>query len=467
MQKILLIDDDADIVLLLSKFLSKKGYTIYEAMNATRGKEILASQKIDLVLCDFRLPDAKGLEMIQHIKKVSPKTAVVIITGYSDVKVAIHCIKEGAYDYVTKPIYPDEILLTVKNALESSPIKTKADATSQAKTEKAASDHVELETRKIAFVKGNSIQSEKVVQLIDLVAPTNMSVIVFGETGTGKEFVAKSIHQKSKRKEKPFVALDCGALPKDLALSELFGHKKGAFTGALADKVGSFELANGGTLFLDEIGNLSYENQVKLLRVVQERKIRPLGGEKDIPIDVRLIVATNDNLTQAYKSGEFREDLFHRLNEFKIELAPLRERPEDVKIFARHFLELANTELEKNVVGFEPAVEKKLLNYYWHGNLRELKNVVKRSVLLASGELISPECLPSEILAGPIEPDLKDESTPGGSTVNLQKISGNAEKRAILTVLEQTGYNKSKAAKLLKIDRKTLYNKLKSYQIDL
>jgi len=314
------------------------------------------------------------------------------------------------------------------------------------------------------FIVGKSVQSQTVQRYVELIAPSDMSVIINGETGTGKEFVAQSIHRHSKRAGYPFVAIDCGALPKELAGSELFGHIKGAFTGAVSDKQGSFEVANGGTIFLDEIGNLSYENQIKLLRVIQERRIKRIGATKDIPIDVRIIAATNEDLTKSVKEGRFREDLYHRLNEFKIQLSPLRERKEDILIFASFFLEKANLALHKNVKTFAPDVLTQITNYFWYGNLRELNNVVRRAVLLTVGDEVQSDSLPQEIIQAhsslTLPPDMVDDSIG-----LLKSIAGSAERQAIIDVLEKVNYNKSKAAELLKIDRKTLYNKLKLYNI--
>ena len=456
MDKILILDDDKDICLLLEKFLKKKDYETTVAHTGVDALEMVRKYRYDLVLCDFKLPDADGLEILQKIKILSPSTAVIIITGYSDVKMAVQTVKHGAYDYVTKPLYPDEILYTIKNALSGS-AKT-------VKDEKPEKRRTVLQQRKFIFGKSNS--SETLRKHIDLIAPTDMSVIIVGETGTGKEFVANAIHQKSPRRDKPFVAIDCGALPKELAGSELFGHVRGAFTGALADKQGSFEVADGGTLFLDEIGNLSYENQIKLLRVLQERKIKKVGGNKDISIDVRILTASNEDLKEEARKGNFREDLFHRLNEFKIELDPLRERKSDILTFAYHFLYLANEELGKEIVDFDEAVKEKLKDYYWHGNLRELRNVVKRAVLLTQSDHITLAALPQEI----VTPLYFEENAIWSSSfdpTNLKSVSENAERNAIISVLEKTGYNKTKAAEVLKIDRKTLYNKLKAYDINL
>lgn len=461
MHNILIVDDDKDICTLITSFLGKKGYAVSASYNGEEALAFLKKQEFDLVLCDYRLPDTNGAEMIQRIKVIQPGAAIVIITGYSDVKTAIETFKHGASDYVVKPLYPDEILMTIKEALAK-----KEDTLARAHAQGTRSKVGQVDS---AYIHGVSPQSEVVQKYIDLIAPAEMSVIITGETGTGKEFVAKAIHQKSTRHDKPFVAIDCGALPKELAGSELFGHVKGAFTGAVSDKPGNFELANKGVLFLDEIGNLTYENQIKLLRVLQERKIRRIGGTSDINIDVRIITATNEDLSKAVREGKFREDLYHRLNEFKIELSPLRQRKEDILLFAKHFLGKANKLLNKEVETFAPSVEERLMEYQWYGNLRELNNVIKRAVLLSSGKEITLETLPNEILNA--------SSFQSNSTINsdgahqegnlLKSVTSNAERQAIIDVLEKTGFNKSKAAEVLQIDRKTLYNKLKAYDIKL
>ncbi|WP_138992379.1 sigma-54 dependent transcriptional regulator [Larkinella sp. C7] len=482
MERILIVDDNTDICLLLERFLSKQGYKTASVQRGDDALTLLRKDPFELVICDFKLPDVDGLEMLRRIKILDPTTAVIIITGYSDVRMAVQTVKHGAYDYVTKPLFPDEILYTIKSALDRRSQKTDArsiggtssddgdDApeTSPVKPPARAAKTATLVSGGKRFIFGKSRSAEMLQKHIDLIAPTNMSVIITGETGTGKEFVANAIHQKSKRAGKPFVAIDCGALSKELAGSELFGHTKGAFTGAMSDKMGSFEYANGGTLFLDEIGNLSYENQIKLLRVLQERKIRRIGSNTDIVVDVRILVATNEDLREAVRQGRFREDIFHRLDEFRIELAPLRERKADILLFADHFLEIANEQLEKNVLGFDDEVKDKLKEYYWHGNLREIQNVVKRAVLLSQGDFITLDCLPYEIISPTY---VMEENGSAVSTVapanNLKSVSENAERAAIIKVLEKTGYNKTKAAEVLNIDRKTLYNKLKAYDIHL
>ncbi|MEP5613866.1 MAG: sigma-54 dependent transcriptional regulator [Cyclobacteriaceae bacterium] len=456
MKKILIIDDEQDICTLLKKFFSKNGFDAFTASTGKEGIKKIEDSDLDLVICDFKLPDYTGLEILQKIKIIKPSIQVIIITGYSDVRIAVDALKKGAFDYVTKPLYPEEILLTAERALETEHVEKK---TSTKKVRQISGK---------AFITGTSRQSQGVQKHIDLIAPTDMSVIILGETGTGKEYAARAIHQKSKRKNSPFIAVDCGALPKDLAGSALFGHEKGAFTGAISEKKGCFELATGGTLFLDEIGNLTYENQIQLLRVLQEQVVKRVGGVKDIPVDVRVLVATNESLTELINSDEFREDIYHRLNEFKIELTPLRERPDDVALFASHFLEASNLELNKNVSGFDNQVSEIFRSYYWHGNLRELKNVVKRAVLLCQSDTIDESCLPPEI----IEPQLGQSGElqivfDGAIPSSLKEVAEAAEKSAIIEMLNQTNNNKSKTAKLLDVDRKTLYNKLKAYNIDI
>lgn len=463
MQRILVIDDDRDICNLLARFLEKNGFAVDTASDGEGALKLLRENQYMLALCDYRLPDTNGLEMLQRIKVLQPGVAVIMVTGYSDVRVAVKTFKFGASDYIVKPLFPDEILATIRDVIKRNALHTNGSPARDNSHVKGTSGDF--------FIIGKSPQAETVQRHINLVAPSDMSVLIFGETGTGKEYVARSIHAKSTRMNGPFVAIDCGALPRELAGSELFGHVKGAFTGAIVDKVGSFEVANEGTLFLDEIGNLSYENQVKLLRVLQENKIRRLGSTADIAINVRIITATNDDLVKAVKEGRFREDLYHRLNEFKIELSPLRDRRGDIAIFAGHFLEEANVSLNKNVRSFSENAMSRLMGYCWHGNLRELNNVIKRAVLLCQGDEIVTENLPQEVIAQEVV-----TAANGGeygsydfaqSKNFLKSVSGIAERQAILDVLEKTGFNKTRAAELLNIDRKTLYNKLKAYNIRL
>ena len=451
MSKILLIEDDVAFCKMLETFLSKKGYEVISAFTAGEAYKILTNHAVDLVITDVRLPDDDGLSILKHIKEDYNNIPVILMTGYAEVNKAVEAMKEGAFDYISKPVRPDELLKIVDKALQ-------AEAEEEPKTSKKAPKSATAAPQApTGFIKGVSDASAKLNQYIDLVAPTNMSILITGDSGTGKEYVAKSIHDKSKRQAQPFIAVDCGAIPKEIAGSEFFGHVKGSFTGAVNDKVGHFEAANGGTLFLDEIGNLSYELQVQLLRALQERKIKPVGSNNEIAVDIRVVAATNEDLEEAVKEGDFREDLYHRLNEFSIEVPRLRERQEDLMLFINLFLDQANKELEKEVEGFSPDAVEALIQYSWPGNLRELKNIVKRMVLLAPAAVIPKELLPREIRVAMIE-DKKDD---------YALFNAKNEQERILDALEKTGGNKSKAARLLDIDRKTLYNKLKQYDIKL
>jgi len=444
--KILVIDDDTSFCVMLKTFLQKKGYEVTNAFTAKEAEEAIKNQTFDVVLTDIRLPDSDGIQILKSIKEVSFATQVILMTGYTDIKTAVSAMKMGAYDYVGKPINPDEILHTIEQSLKK---KAEKPEVSEKKAEKQI-------VPTSAFVKGISSTSDKLHEYINLVSPTNMSVLIIGDSGTGKEYIAHTIHTLSKRKDKPFIAVDCGAIPKELASSEFFGHIKGSFTGAINDKVGHFEAANGGTLFLDEVGNLSYEVQIQLLRALQERKVKPVGSNHEIKVDIRVVAATNEDLSEAVKRGDFREDLYHRLNEFCIQAPRLSERKHDIMIFAHHFLAQANDDLEKNIQGFDDEVIELFMNYDWPGNLREMKNTIKRSVLLTKGDFIPSEVLPQEMISSSNESEL-----------SVSYYSKENEETAIRSALERAGFNKSKAAKLLNIDRKTLYNKLKLYSIDL
>lgn len=453
MKKILIIDDNTEVCALLANYLQRQQYDTDEAYTGKSALKLMEKKQYSLVFCDYRLPDYDGIDLLPALKKAQPGVPVVIMTAYADVRTSIRCIKLGALDYITKPIHHQEMLNLVKEAttLKQQP----AAATSNARGPVASRKE---------YVWGTSPQSKRLLKNIALIAPTDMTVIVLGESGTGKEYVANSVHEKSNRNGKPFVAVDCGSLTEELAGSELFGHVKGAFTGALQNKTGQFELAKGGTLFLDEIGNLSYENQIKLLRVLQERKVRKVGGDKDIDIDVRLIVATNEDLKTAVASGKFREDLYHRLNEFSIQLEPLRNRKEDIHNYVDHFLEKANQQLNKNVSGVDDITYEKLRSYYWHGNIRELKNVIKRAVLLANSDVISVENIPTEIVFGP-SVNTQKLATENKEISSLKAVVEEAERTAIIQVLERTNFNKTETAKQLKVDRKTLYNKMNQYDL--
>ncbi|MGL5562963.1 MAG: sigma-54-dependent transcriptional regulator, partial [Tannerellaceae bacterium] len=405
-------------------------------------------------------PDRDGIDLLTEVKEKYPQTAFIMMTGYAEISSAVQSMKLGASDYISKPIVPDDLIKKIQDALAASQSVEKNDQPVAAPpvAEKQAKPKAEPEEQS-DYLHGTAEKARELYEYVRLVAPTDMSVLINGASGTGKEYVAKLIHMQSKRAKAPFVAIDCGALPKDIAASELFGHIKGSFTGAVQDKTGHFVAAQGGTIFLDEIGNLSYEVQVQLLRALQEKKVRPVGGNKEIDIDVRVVSATNENLQDAITKGVFREDLYHRINEFTLKMPTLQERKDDIMLFANFFLNKANIELEREAIGFDPAAERLLKAYSWPGNLRELKNVIKRAVLLTRGGFVTPDVLPSEIVSGE-----KAAPEPVGS---IALKDSTQEKTLILEALQRADYNKSKAAKMLGIDRKTLYNKLKLYQIPL
>ncbi|GAA3753231.1 sigma-54 dependent transcriptional regulator [Flavobacterium ginsengisoli] len=451
MPKILLIEDDIAFCKLLEKFLIKKAYEVTTTFSATEAREAVKNESFDLILTDLRLPDSDGIGLMSEFKNSHPHIPVILMTGYSDVNTAVKAIKNGAADYISKPFNPDEVLLVITNALQTPKTEEEETPVKEKKTIKKQASTGENE-----FVKGISVASKKLLDHIQLVSPTDMSVLIIGESGTGKEIIAKSIHQQSRRKDNNFIAVDCGAIPKELAASEFFGHLKGSFTGAISDKKGYFEAANGGTLFLDEIGNLSYENQIQLLRALQERKIKPVGSNKEINVDIRIITATNEDLREAVKNGDFREDLYHRINEFSIQSPSLKDRGEDLMIFADYFLEKANQQLHKDVIGFSPEVVSIFQNYSWPGNLRELQNCVKRATLLTRGDFIESDVLPAEFF------QIQKQQPAVNEVFSLSEN----EKETIISALSKTQNNKSEAAKLLKITRKTLYNKLKQYNIE-
>ncbi len=437
MARVLIIEDDVTFSQILEAFLKRNDYEVSVAHTVKDGLNALEQQYVDLVLLDFRLPDGTGMDVLTHINQREAQLSVIIMTSFNDIRTAVKAIRSGAYEYITKPVNPDELLLILKESLS---IQKKDDNPAQPD-----------------FIIGNSPDAEELAKHIRLVAPTDMSVIIQGESGTGKEVAARNIHLLSKRADKPFVAIDCGALTADLAASELFGHIKGAFTGALTDKKGQFEAADGGTLFLDEVGNLSYEVQVKLLRAIQERIIQPVGSNRNIKVNVRIITATNDDLPTIVREGKFREDLYHRLNEFKIRVPSLKERTEDLDLFVHHFIARANKELGKQVKGLSAEVAQLFRRYDWPGNIRELKNILRRAVLLSPSPYIERDALPDEMIPAVEQHDIGSD---------LKAIQALTEKEQIEKVLREVKYNKSKAAKLLNIDRTTLYYKMSKYNID-
>ncbi len=440
MYKILIIEDDVAFCNLLEKFLVKNSYVVKTSFSGEDAKQKVQKEDFDLIITDLRLPDYNGIDLLAEFKLQKPSIPVLLMTGYSDVATAVKAMKNGAADYISKPFNPEEVLLVIKNTLQNPKEKTFVTIPSNNKNPE------------IEYVLGISKASKKLSEHIELVSPTDISVLIIGESGTGKEVIAKKIHQKSSRNINPFIAVDCGAIPKELATSEFFGHQKGSFTGAIHDKIGYFEAANGGTLFLDEIGNLTYDNQIQLLRALQERKVKPIGSNKEIDVDVRIITATNEDLQDAVRNGNFREDLYHRINEFSIVSPALRDRNEDLMVFAHFFLEKANQQLNKTIIGFSKEVISIIQEYAWRGNLRELQNCIKRATLLTQGNWIEKSSLPNEII----------ENRNNFSDLSLMEN----EKNAIISALKKADNNKSKASELLKITRKTLYNKLKLYNLE-
>ncbi|MBD0777019.1 sigma-54-dependent Fis family transcriptional regulator [Maribacter sp. ANRC-HE7] len=451
MPKILIIEDDTSFAQMLQKFLIKKGYDVEIGFTVKEGRQKLKQTRFDLVLTDLRLPDAEGIELITDIRN---KVPVIIMTGYAEVGSAVSAMKKGAFDYISKPFTTDAVLKIIGSALST------VDKTGQTGNEFIDTVKKPEIQPKPSIIIGSpnlvSSASKKLEEYIGLVAPTDMSVLVTGESGTGKEVTAKAIHDRSKRRDRPFIAVDCGAIPKELASSEFFGHLKGSFTGAINDKVGTFEAANGGTLFLDEVGNLPYDNQIQLLRALQERRIRRIGSTKEIDVDVRILTATNEDLKVAVKEGRFREDLYHRLNEFSLQIPSLIDRQGDLIILVEHFLEISNKRLNKRITGFTKEVWNIFESYGWPGNIRELQNVIQRAVLLTGDGEITKEALPTEIIETP---------TVNNDNGNISKSE--FEKEQIIKALKRTNYNKSKAAKLLQVTRKTLYNRISHYDLDV
>lgn len=462
MKQILIVEDDLAFGTMLQTWLKKKGFDVEKVTNVGAAARWLTeggADSVNLILSDLRLPDHDGLFLLTWMRKRNIAVPFIVMTHYAEVQNAVLAMKSGAADYIAKPVQPDILLQKINDALQaasaatpvSQPVSAASAPVSASSTNAAASCTTANASASVPkYLEGRSEASRQLYDYVRLVAPTPMSVLILGASGTGKEYVARRIHELSARESKPFFALDCGAIPKDVAASEFFGHKKGAFTGADADKRGAFEVANGGTLFLDEVGNLSYDVQVQLLRALQERRIRPVGGDRELTVDIRLVCATNENLEQAVAEGRFREDLYHRINEFTIYMPQLRERGNDIFLFADLFIRQANAELQRQVDGLDAAAAELLVQHSWPGNLRELNNVMKRAVLLARGRQITAAELQQAM--GPVRqnavPTLHDAAD---------------ERQRIEEALRQTGGNKAKAARLLGIDRKTIYNKMEKW----
>lgn len=450
---ILIVDDDKDMRFILSDLLKNEGYNTIAVENGPEAFEKIRKHTFNLILLDFKLYGMDGMQVLERIKQIDKDIIIIMLTAYGEVKKAVKAMKLGAFDYITKPFDNEELILVVKRALQTQHLNKEV----KKLRKKLNEEKVEIE-----FI-GKSPKIKQLFEQVKIVAPTNMTVILQGESGTGKELIAKMIYQQSLRRNDPFVVVDCGAIPETLMESELLGYERGAFTGAERRKIGKLEEANTGILFLDEIANLSNNIQIKILRLIEEKKSRRLGGKEDIVLDVRLITATNINLIKLVQQGKFRNDLFHRLNEFSINIPPLRERKEDIPLLSKYFLDKANKELGKKIKGFSPEAMKILLNNNWSGNVRELKNVINRAVLLATFEYVEAANLSSEIIKPETEPDLAEVLNE--ETDSFKNILQRVERYLIKKTLVQANGNKSKAAEILQMNRKAFYRKMKSLDL--
>ena len=450
MPHILIVEDDLTFATMMQTWLRKKGFDVDRVSSVSAAaRQLTDTPNFDLILSDLRLPDHDGLFLLEWMRKHNLRIPFIVMTSYAEVQNAVLAMKTGASDYIAKPVQPDILLQKIRDALstpEPAPTPQPATPAPEAKAQEPTPDVPR-------YIEGKSEASRQLFEYVGLVAPTPMSVLILGASGTGKEYVARRIHELSPRRDKPFFALDCGAIPKEVAASEFFGYVKGTFTGATTDKTGAFVEANGGTLFLDEVGNLSYDVQVQLLRALQERKVRPLGGAHEIDVDIRLVCATNGDLASLVADGQFREDLYHRINEFTIYMPELKDRGADIFLFADLFIKHANADLGRDVIGIDDKASERIASYAWPGNLRELNNVMRRATLLAKGKHIGLS-------------ELERSMAPSTPTEPLALHDEQTEQQRIEAALRATGGNKSKAAQLLAVDRKTLYNKMKRYGMD-
>lgn len=452
MAKILICEDKVEARETLRDILLEQGYEVFAEENGKLGVATFRKERPDLVFLDIYMPVMDGLSALSEIMKLNPEQIVIMLTASADIKQSVKAMKLGAHDYITKPFDLEELFIIIKNALKTNSLHQEVKELKK-----------QLAGRQSDVVIGDSRAIKNIIKSIDLVSPTGMSILITGESGTGKEVFAQLIHRRSTRKDYPFVAVDCGAIPENLIESELFGYEKGAFTGADHSRQGKFEAAHRGTLMLDEITNLSFDGQAKLLRALEEHQIRHVGGNIDIAVDVRVIATTNLNLQEVLKDGKFRLDLYHRLNEFQIHLPPLRERREDIPEFARYFLKMANRELGKQVESFKPEVMEYICEHDWQGNVRELKHVLKRAVLMCeSRELTLEDLIPHPLSAHP-GTEVEDILDLNG---NFYDIVSNVEKQIINRALINSEGNKTKAAEYLGMNRKALYRKMKSLELE-
>ena len=449
-EKILVIDDSPEIVNLFSEFLRTEGYEVDTAEDGARGISLIERNSYDLIVTDLKMPDTDGMEVLKYIREHSPDTLCIILTGYGTVKNAVEAIKMGAYDYLTKPVKMDEILVTFQRAFEYRDLKRE-------------NLHLRNQLKKkyrFENIIGDSEKMEKVFEVMEKVADTDSTVLILGESGTGKELVAQAIHYRSYRREKPFVPVNCAAIPGELLESELFGHEKGAFTNAIRMRIGRFELANGGTVFLDEIGDMNPLLQSKLLRVLQERQFERVGGTKTIKTDIRIVAATHQNLKAMVQQRKFREDLYYRLNVIPMEIPPLRERKTDIPLLAHYFLDQFNRRKKKKVRGIREDAMARLMQYEWPGNVRELENTIERVIILLDGDLVTPADLPDKFHEIPRVETAQTADIPE-SGISLDDAVNEFERNLILQALIKTGWVKNKAAQLLNLNRTTLIEKIK------
>jgi two-component system response regulator AtoC len=452
--RILIVDDEETLCYFLKASLEEKGYQASTAYTAAEGLDVMTRRQIDLVLLDLRLPDGDGLDVLDQIRRVDSNLPVIVLTGHAGIESAVRAMKLGAYDYLEKPINLEELSITAAKALESRAMRQEI----RRLRHQQDGDH--------QFIVGDNKEMQDILRLIERLAPTKATVLIQGESGTGKEVLAQAIHRLSPRAKKGFLAINCAAIPDSLVETELFGHEKGSFTDAIEEKPGLIEMADGGTLFLDEISTLKLELQAKLLRVLETETLRRVGGVKDIPVDLRVVAATNRDLRQALKDGEFREDLYYRLSVMVIDIPPLRERAEDIDKFAAAFVADFNKSTFKNVLGISDDALRLLRQYEWPGNVRELRNVIERAMILSSGDMIHVSDLPAEIvskepsmaLAGNVVP-----IPPVAEGVDMEAMVAGIRKRMMLDALAQTQGNKSQAARLLGLSRDQFNYGLKKY----
>ncbi len=458
MSKILVVDDELSMREFLEILLKKEGYDVDTASDGKKATDLVKINNYDVVITDIIMTPVGGVELLKKVKELSPLTMVILITAYASTETAIEAMKEGGYDYITKPFKVEDIKQVVKNALDRKHLEKENVLIRQ----KVRTEH------RFGKILGKGPQMLKIFDLISRVAPTKSNVLITGESGTGKELVAREIHNRSSRNKMPFVTINCGGIPENLLESELFGHKKGSFSGALYNKMGLFEMANGGTIFLDEVGDLPFPTQAKLLRAIQEKTFKCVGGTEDIRVDVRIISATNKNLEDEVMKGAFREDLYYRLNVIRMVIPPLRKRRDDIQLLAEYFLKKYSMEMDKEVKKISSFAMKTLMEYHFPGNVRELENIVERSIALESSNIVLPESLTLSLFkkGASMSQDKAEEWNIPDEGLDLEEVVDSIEKNLVLNALEKSGGVKKKAAELLKISFRSMRYKLEKYQID-